>query len=442
MMKAISNRAFLKHTRRGVASLYVVIFVAIVLGVITLSFVRLILAEASKTTSADLSQSAYDSALAGVEDAKAAMIKYYNCLAENPSFTYDPNFTFNPDGVLTCEEILHSMHKFMLHFDDNYSCDAVGVVLGRNGNDGQTGEVVIKETAEQDSRMAQAYTCVKVTDKTDDYRSTLSLQNSVRVIPIQAETATVTGIRLSWYSSNNGVNFNFANQHNFPSLSGANAATPPTITLQLIQAGNTFRLSDFDIRGSHGTNQGLLALVPTTPEDSTGGNYFTRDIFMAANDKKDNYKNKIKCGSADTEFACTAAFQLPFVYDTPQLPPANTLSPSRFLVISLPYGQPTTDFAVELCTDSDGRCHDNNNNPTTTRFSRAQVAVDSTGRANDLFRRVEARFEFTDLYFPYPNFAIHLSGTDDTLSKNFWVTQNCWPDPNNPSNKCQNSGNI
>ena len=56
--------------RKGAASLYVVIFATILFGVITLSFIRIILSESSQTSNDDLSQSAYDSALAGVEDAK------------------------------------------------------------------------------------------------------------------------------------------------------------------------------------------------------------------------------------------------------------------------------------------------------------------------------------------------------------------------------------
>ena len=66
-------------TKKGAASLYVVIFATILFGVITLSFIRIILSESNQSSNDDLSQSAYDSALAGVEDAKIAVNRYYQC---------------------------------------------------------------------------------------------------------------------------------------------------------------------------------------------------------------------------------------------------------------------------------------------------------------------------------------------------------------------------
>ena len=63
------KRSCLKSERQGVASLYVVVFATILFGVITLSFTRIILSEVEQSSDDDLSQSAYDAALAGVEDA-------------------------------------------------------------------------------------------------------------------------------------------------------------------------------------------------------------------------------------------------------------------------------------------------------------------------------------------------------------------------------------
>lgn len=64
-------------SKKGVASLYVVIFATILFGVITLSFIRIILSESQQTGNDDLSQSAYDAAMAGVEDAKLAVNQWY-----------------------------------------------------------------------------------------------------------------------------------------------------------------------------------------------------------------------------------------------------------------------------------------------------------------------------------------------------------------------------
>jgi hypothetical protein len=60
------------------------------------------------------------------------------------------------------------------------------------------------------------------------------------------------------------------------------------------------------------------------------------------------------------------------------------------------------------------------------KFSGVQSIVDSTGRANDLFRRVEARLEMIDTYFPMPDAALTLSGDGNNLNKSFYVTNNCF----------------
>ena len=107
-----------------------------------------------------------------------------------------------------------------------------------------------------------------------------------------------------------------------------------------------------------------------------------------------------------------------------------------FLVLTLPYANPTTDFAVQMCTDRDierrGDCMENGN-LSIAEFKDAQIAVDSTGRANDMYSRVEARLEFKD-NFPFAEFAIQAtSNGDDAIKKNFYVTSNCidTSDPNN-----------
>ncbi len=61
--------------KKGAAAIYVVIFTATLLSIIALSFVRLMLSEMSRTTNYSLSQSALNSALAGIEDAKIVLLR-------------------------------------------------------------------------------------------------------------------------------------------------------------------------------------------------------------------------------------------------------------------------------------------------------------------------------------------------------------------------------
>ena len=423
-------------TKRGVASLYVVIFASILLGIITLSFIRIILSEVSKTSNDDLSQSAYDSALAGVEDAKAAMIKYYDCVAQGQTAASG----LTDDGNLSCGEIIWLYNNYGQSSENKISCDTVSAMLGRNGTNGNHGEVVIEETGDSDANnnMYQAYTCVKVTDRTEDYRSYLGYQNTVRIIPLKTDPGVnVTGVKLGWYSSNNGTSYNYANKDGFNSLNNSNAATPPTISVQLIQAGQKFYLAESDVSSSNATDRGTVFLVPHNGEGKT---VIEGKHFIASNDKTpkngDNSNGNalfaVNCpANSDKEFACNVVLRFPKALMNGSAANPNYTSDLNYLVITLPYSQPTTDFSVRLCTD--------NNCNNTTDFTGVQIAVDSTGRANDLYRRVETRVELADIYFPYPQFAVQLGGEgEDTLNKNFWVTRNCWTE----NGTCPNSGFI
>lgn len=70
----------------GAASIFIVIFFALLVSVITLSFMRIVNTGQEESRNSDLSKSAYDSSSAGVEDAKRALNLYYqkNC-PKNPS---------------------------------------------------------------------------------------------------------------------------------------------------------------------------------------------------------------------------------------------------------------------------------------------------------------------------------------------------------------------
>ncbi len=102
---------------------------------------------------------------------------------------------------------------------------------------------------------------------------------------------------------------------------------------------------------------------------------------------------------------------------------------NAMLVVSMPYGDTITDFALTL----------QKNDGTVIEFENVQISVDSTGRANQLVRRIETRLDPADIFFPYPQYEVELSGDDNnSLRKNFWITQNCWTE-NGP---CDNNGQL
>ena len=71
-----------------------------------------------------------------------------------------------------------------------------------------------------------------------------------------------------------------------------------------------------------------------------------------------------------------------------------------------------TEFKAELLDD----------NNALVDFDGVQPKVDSTGRANNQFRRVESRISFEDPNFPLPEFALQLEDNGQPLCKDFWVT--------------------
>lgn len=426
-------------TKQGAASMYTVVFTTMLLTIICLSFVRIIMSEVTNTINDELSQSAYDSALAGIEDAKLAVIKYHNCLGMDSDDRRENN----------CSAIENYMNS------SNYdNCGAIPEILGRTHTNGEV--LITEKNSSVSGEMLQAYTCVTATEKLPDYRSYLSATDTIRIIPlISNKIDEVTAIRVNWYSDSDGTTYNFANVDNAGKVSFGKTdsiSTPPTIAVQLIQTDRRFNLSDFDYTKTkdNSTNRGTLWLTPSKNNDTGATNYInSKNGFLKSNNKATrNSAFKIKCAtgaSEGMEFACSTVISLPKPVDSNSDSEFFRNSESSYLVLTLPYGQPASDFSVELCTDSDGNCEPSG---TETKeniiayFNGAQAAVDSTGRANDIYRRVESRIELVDIYFPFPEFELFLISDDNALTKSFWTTQNCWTADNGSIGSCNNSGSI
>ena len=430
------------HTKTGAASFYIVAFTTLLLSVIVVGFVTIILSEMARTANNDLSQSAYDSALAGVEDAKAAILNYQSCIEQG--YTAEvPGST----GPVTCPEIIYYMEN------PEYSgCDTVAHILSRIGKD-ESGEVLVEETTKSNgggakNNMQQAYTCVKINSILDDYRSNLTSATSSRVIQIHLENASVKNvksIRLSWYSNKDG---NTATKTLF-SDSGANLLfpelksnvipVPPVISIQMLQTADSFTLEQFEQSSGNTTNRGTLFLVPTTIQKTEGGhdnsNSSHIDVtsdnaitasegFVKSNDKTvKNVPYAVYCPeNTNTEFACSVSIEIP-------KPVGGERNEDTFIfIVSLPYQKPDTDFALEVCSDEVCSTESFSAQDEATndkiQLRNVQTSIDSTGRANDLYRRVEARVEQTDIYFPYPEFAIQLlKSSGVSLDKNIITTR-------------------
>ncbi len=422
--------------RTGAASFYIVAISTLLFTIIAMSFAAVVISELVRTTNSDLSQSAYDSALAGIEDAKIAITNYQNCLKQG----YTSASSISPSGNVSCGEIIY----YMEHPD----CDMVGHILNRipksdpasNPNAGS--EVLVQETSTQSgdntNNMEQAYTCVKISNDNSDYRGTIATGEVTRVVPIKvAHADDIKSIRIKWYSSENQqkdnatLRFSQFNQLNhtisFPRLSQSTEAIPPTMSVQLIQTTTNFNLSDLDISNpSNGTSDsGILFLVPTNEKSSNHNiksTYYdvssnnavvssdTMNFVKAGSKTSSNLPLSVYCGEPgasglDPEFACSVSIEIPRPIG------GGSRNPNTFMVVlSIPYGQPDTDFAVEVCTST--ICQNANR----ASFLN-QIGIDSTGRANDLYRRVEARVESISDNAIVPRYGVQLLDTNNSLVK-------------------------
>ena len=170
-----------------------------------------------------------------------------------------------------------------------------------------------------------------------------------------------------------------------------------------------------------------MVLLPTA---SGGTNTLSRNQVIAAG--KSNKTNDSGVPVANTPFQinCTHnEFACSVTLDLSGEPSFFEAGGNAMLVVSLPYGDIVTDFAVTL-RDASGNI---------IPFENVQISVDSTGRGNQLLRRVESRLDPADIFFPYPQYEVELSGTDEeSLLKYFWITANCWTD----LGTCANNGRL
>lgn len=430
-------KKLLQKTKRGGASMFVVMFTVLILAIITLGFTRLIISEVTKTSNTDLSQSAYDSALAGIEDAKMALLQYHKCLDQGNRAN---------SGSSNCRQIISDMQAGIR----NYDCSTVQKVLKRD-QESDNHAVVVQETQHSynggnNADMLQAYTCVTIQEDLEDYRTTLNSTSRLRIIPIRSEYIDyIDRVELKWYSrvnyeilrqsSGGGEGNKFCGSSNvasdtlalYPlgSCSGGQQA-PPTLTARLIQTDEYFDISELSAsKASNQTDTGQLAFLPIYGN----GNNFDSSKWGESANKGENKLTQVKCDPSKTWF-CTVDIKMPktFKGSNTARSDANT-----YLLVSIPYGAPETDISVQVFGHKDG-------SDVRFNFTGVQARVDSTGRANDLYRRIETRVELVDTYYAYPEFEITmLGGSGYTLKKLFDATFNCWNAENGSKWGCGDS---
>jgi len=181
-------------------------------------------------------------------------------------------------------------------------------------------------------------------------------------------------------------------------LNGSWPANRPSIVrAQVINLnGDTggFSLADLDGNGVISYSRSLF-LYPTTAGSSNLD-------FSSDNRKIDtnNDPSYVTCSAAimgSSSYACRVDISLP-----------SFVSPNDNAFLRIASINSKSNYRVTLF-----------NGAAVVNFDGVQPEIDSTGRADNLFRRVKARVGVSNVNFPYPEAAVDVTGN---LCKNFWVT--------------------
>lgn len=427
-------------TKKGMASLYLVAFTTLLLGIVTMSFARVMISESREASNSDLSQSALDSALAGIEDAKTAILKYEQC-NNNP-------------GAGDCDRIINRMKEAF----NNHNCDVVRNILGKSGE----GAVEISEA------LNQSYTCVTIANDAPIYQSTLTEDIRSRVVPAGTieDYQNVVGIELQWFTidptsdevifmdDNTGDNFIPLKAKSDAMDESAKQKAAPILTFELFQTDPDFQMYELDLNNE--TNTGTdHAMIMFYPDDSNDKSFVSAQNLLDASNKSNQaaltssvnasesvVPKLVSCYDHEDGGAyCRAVIQFPATYkgNTTEYTSASPRRAKQTFMfrVSLPYGAPQTDFSITPC-----RLIEDNKCKSPSSFTGAQYIIDSTGRASDLYRRIIARVETTPNSI-FPEYAVQVSGNNAVIEKNFYVTENCWStDGKGNSTTCANNGDA
>ena len=329
-----------QNRQRGAVSLFVVVFFALMITVVTIGFIVLMVRNQKLATNNDLSQSAYDSALAGAEDGKRIIKKYLDACSDETSADCT-----EWRNIITNQTCLNLPNKAFNTTEDK----EIKVLSGED--------------------LAQAYTCLKIKMDTPDYLGQLD-QGSNELIPLRG-VSEFDKIEISWFSKKDLAD---GASLKLDSVSGSNEKLmidksdwgnrPAVLKAQLIQYNSYigFEVTDFD----NNTHNSSLYLYPSS--NGVNDASFDEDGRRSAGNAQNILKN-IKCESfSPSGYACKAKITLPEM-------------DNREAYLNLTTFYAPANFKVALLDSADGA----------VKFSAVQPEIDSTGRANDLFRRVKVR---------------------------------------------------
>lgn len=392
-----------KNFKKGGVSIFIVIVVGVLVSIMSASFLRLMFRDQEQASKLDLSQSAYDSAQAGVEDAKR-FLRIFRAAC-------------GPSGTGIFEGVTHNCNA-MRSAIQNESC----YTLATAGIGNPNGETIIQTTsgaggASNDASLNQAYTCVKLRMNTADFLGRTN-DGSPSVINLKG-TAAFDRVRIRWHSRENMTNGN-----NIALDSLSNPSVRPRIDSRNWRNQNRPAILKAQFYGYIPGVGGSSSIMDTPyPDDGNGASeilFYPTNNTSALSSNVSNMpmvRRNESSSQATTDYTFTRcsdrmdANSNAYACET-TVNIGRSVDPRDVLYLRLTPLMNDSNFRVELL-----------NGNTVVDFAGVQPRVDSTGRANTQLRRVESRIGFNDTSFPVPLFSAQTESNEEPICKEFSVTR-------------------
>ena len=392
-----------KNFKKGGVSIFIVMVVGVLVSIMSASFLRLMFRDQEQASKLDLSQSAYDSAQAGVEDAKR-FLRIFRAAC-------------GPSGTGIFEGVTYNCNA-MRDAIQNESCYTLATARIGNPN----GETIIQTTsgaggASNDASLNQAYTCVKLRMNTADFLGRTN-DGSPSVINLKG-TAAFDRVRIQWHSRENMTNGN-----NIALDSLSNPSVRPRIDSRNWRNQNRPAILKAQFYGYIPGSGGSSSNMDTPyPDDGNGASemlFYPTNSTSALSSNVSNMptvRRNESSSQATTDYTFTRcsdrmdANSNAYACET-TVNIGRSVRPNDVLYLRLTPLMNDSNFRVELL-----------NGNTVVDFAGVQPRVDSTGRANTQLRRVESRIGFNDTSFPVPLFSAQTESNEEPICKDFSVTR-------------------
>jgi hypothetical protein len=226
---------------------------------------------------------------------------------------------------------------------------------------------------------------------TNDLIGTLKDSGEYEIIPLKG-LGPFNKIQISWFNELDRTGLSLSSGIETPLLNKSDwpENRPPIVRAQLIQFGSNFFLDAFS-----NSNAKTLFLYPSS---FITINSFSSEVLRRS---ATGSPKPVKCDNG-SEFSCKLELILP--------DPINGDANNRIAYLRLAALYNNAHYQIKLF-----------NGEMPVLFNGVQPKIDSTGRANDLFRRVQARVTLSGK-FTYPD-AIYTKGN---FCKDFMVTDTAY----------------